>query len=442
MLENYTYFQDSYNSKPFVKNLIIIANYTSMNRKTLLSASILFILSASAAIGQTKHDLALDKNFIDGQLAASAKQIKVLAASTPDDQFPKTFENGAHVFSGSRWWCSGFYPGTLLLLSEGTGDQELQGLALQKLKHLEKEQYNKGTHDLGFMLFCSFGNALRLTGDSTQFKPILATGAESLTSRYSPKTHAIRSWDHGKWKFPVIIDNMMNLEFLMQVAKMTGNKKYADIAKTHANTTIKNHFRKDFSSFHVIDYDPETGAVLAKKTHQGAADESAWARGQAWALYGYTMMYRETKDKAYLNQARHIAKYILNHKNLPADLIPVWDFDYDKIPSDSKMYSQRDLRDVSAGALFASSLLELSEYTKGKESKDYFKKAETMIKNLSSDTYFAKHGDNGGFLLKHSVGALPLNSEIDVPLTYADYYYVEALVRYQRLLAGEPLIKE
>jgi len=413
-----------------------------MNTKTLLFSSVFFMLTTGSLMGQAKKDLALDKSFIDGQLAASAKQIKVLAAATPEDQFPKTFEKGAHVFSGSRWWCSGFYPGTLLLLSEGTGDKELLNLALAKLKHLEKEQYNKGTHDLGFMLFCSFGNALRLTGDSTQFKPILATGAESLTSRYSPKTQAIRSWDHGKWKFPVIIDNMMNLEFLMQVSKMTGNKKYADISKKHANTTIKNHFRKDNSSYHVIDYDPETGAVIAKKTHQGFSDESAWARGQAWALYGYTMMYRETKDKAYLNQARKIAKYILNHKNMPADLIPVWDYDYDKVPADSKIYSQRDLRDVSAGALFASALMELSSYTKGKESTNYFKKAETMLKNLSSDTYFAKNGENGGFILKHSVGALPLNSEIDVPLTYADYYYVEALVRYQRLLAGEPLIKE
>ncbi|WP_293881488.1 MULTISPECIES: glycoside hydrolase family 88 protein [unclassified Sphingobacterium] len=383
----------------------------------------------------------LSKAFIQEQLDAAANQIKVLAAETPAEKFPKTFEQGEHVFSSSSWWCSGFYPGTLLYLYEGTKEKALLEKATEKLTYLEKEKNNKGTHDLGFMLFCSFGNALRLTGDTLKYIPILSTGANSLASRYSPITKAIRSWDHGSWQYPVIIDNMMNLEFLTQVSKVTGDKKCYDIAVSHAETTLKNHFRKDYSSYHVIDYDKKTGKAIGKKTHQGAFDESAWARGQGWALYGYTMMYRETKKKEFLKQAQQIAKYILSNPNLPADLVPYWDFDKDKIAKSDKMYPNRDLRDVSAAALYASALLELSQYTKGTEALDYFNKAETILRSLSKAPYLAPYGQNGGYILQHSVGALPLNSEIDVPLTYADYYYVEALVRYQRLLDGEPMIK-
>ncbi|MEZ0450481.1 glycoside hydrolase family 88 protein [Sphingobacterium thalpophilum] len=384
----------------------------------------------------------LSKEFIQQQLDGAAKQIKVLAEQTPADKFPKTFEHNKEVFSSSSWWCSGFYPGTLLYLYEGTKDQDLLKKAEEKLTYLEKEKNNKGTHDLGFMLFCSFGNALRITGNTAKYESVLTTGAGSLASRYNPQTKTIRSWDHGAWQYPVIIDNMMNLEFLTQVSKLTGDKKYYDIAVAHAETTLKNHFRKDYSSYHVIDYDKNTGKVIGKKTHQGAFDESAWARGQGWALYGYTMMYRETGKKEFLEQAQHIAQYILNNPNLPSDLIPYWDFDKDKIAASDKMYPNKDLRDVSAAALYASAFLELSQYSQGSESGNYFAKAETIIKNLAKAPYLAAYGQNGGYILQHSVGALPLNSEVDVPLTYADYYYVEALVRYQRLLAGEPMIKE
>jgi rhamnogalacturonyl hydrolase YesR len=406
------------------------------------SVLLLAILGTSTVVQAQTAKPNLSKAFIQRQLDAAAKQIKVLANETPTEKFPKTFENGKEVFSSSSWWCSGFYPGTLLYLYEGTKDEGLLKKATEKLTYLEKEKNNKGTHDLGFMLFCSFGNALRLTGDTQKYGPVLSTGANSLASRYSPITKTIRSWDHGSWQYPVIIDNMMNLEFLTQLSKLTGDKKFYDIAVSHAETTLKNHFRKDYSSYHVIDYDKNTGKAIGKKTHQGAFDESAWSRGQGWALYGYTMMYRETKKKEFLKQAQQIAKYILSNPNLPADLVPYWDFDKDKIAQSDKMYPNKDLRDVSAAALYASALLELSQYTKGSEALNYFEKAETILKNLSKAPYLASYGQNGGYILQHSVGALPLNSEIDVPLTYADYYYVEALVRYQRLLAGEPMIKE
>lgn len=410
-----------------------------------MKKQILMVLCSALGIctvqGQSS-DLKLSKEFIQQNLNDAARQIKVLANEIPNEKFPKTFENNKEVFSSSSWWCSGFYPGTLWYLYEGTQDRGLLQKVEEKLPYLEKEKYNIGTHDLGFMLFCSFGNGLRLTGDSVKYKDVLVTGAASLASRFNETTKTIRSWDHKPWHYPVIIDNMMNLEFLTQVSKMTGNKRYYDLAVIHAETTLRNHFRKDYSSYHVIDYDVNTGKVIAKKTHQGAFDESAWSRGQGWALYGYTMMYRETKKKEFLNQARHIAKYILNHPNLTQDLIPYWDFDKDKIDQFSKMYAKKDLRDVSAAALYASALLELAQYTVGKESTLYLTKAETMLTNLSKAPYKAEYGKNGGYLLKHSVGALPLNSEIDVPLTYADYYYVEALIRYKRLLEGNAIIQE
>ena len=410
--------------------------------KSTILASLCMLMSVSAAQAQFKGKLNLSEEFVSSNLADAGKQLKYLATQTEATKMPRTFEKGEQQPSNTGWWTSGFYPGSLLYLYEATGDADFLALSKDKLKILEKEKYNKGTHDLGFMLFCSFGNALRLTGDSTAYVEILSTGAESLSSRFSPVTKTIRSWDHGGWKFPVIIDNMMNLEFLAQVSKITGNKKYIDIAKTHANTTMKNHFRKDYSSYHVVDYDPETGKAIAHQTAQGAFDESSWARGQAWALYGYVLMYRETKDKKYLDLARHIAKFYLNHPQLPADLIPYWDFDKDQIPADSKYYINKDLRDVSSASVVASALLELSLYTKGAEAKNYVEKSELMLKSLSSAPYKAAYQDNGGFILKHSVGSIPHNTEIDVPLTYADYYYLEALIRYGRMLKGEKIIKE
>ncbi len=288
---------------------------------------------------------------------------------------------------------------------------------------IEQEKNNKGTHDLGFMMYCSFGNAYRLLKDPA-YKEVLLTSARSLSTRFNPTVGCIKSWDHGAFTFPVIIDNMMNLELLTWASRTSGDPSFAKIANTHANTTIKNHFRDDYSSYHVVDYDPVTGAVLQKKTHQGAADSSAWSRGQVWGLYGYTMMYRETKNKVYLNQAKHIADFILNNPQLPADMIPYWDFDAPGIPNVP--------RDASAGAIAASALLELSRYAGGKDAARYWTAAEKMLTSLTSPAYLAKEGENNNFILMHSVGSLPHNSEVDVPLSYADYYFVEALLRYKQ----------
>lgn len=409
--------------------------------KRFLLASLAVAMVASACQNPSNHangDLQLSLGFVDQQLADAVTQIKVLADSVPADRLPRTFQADTSVFSNTSWWTSGFYPGSLLYLYEYSGDGELLKLAKEKLAILEKEKYNKGTHDLGFMLYCSFGHALQLTGDTAAYKEILLTGAGSLISRYNPTVKAIRSWEG--WTYPVIIDNMMNLEFLTQASKLSGDTKYRDIAVTHANTTMVNHYRPDYSSYHVIDYNPEDGSIVGRKTAQGAFDESAWARGQAWGLYGYVMMFRETGDEAYLDFAKHVAAFILNHPNMPDDLVPYWDFDAPDLPDESPYAADyKTNRDASAAAIMASALVELSTFAEGEESKKYLNSAEQILESLSAAPYKAEVGTNGGFILKYSVGSIPHGSEIDVPLTYADYYYIEALMRYKRLLEGKPV---
>jgi len=378
-----------------------------------------FIYPADTAAQQSMQQL-IDDNY---QFAAS--QYKVLMKNLPADRMPKTFyaDQNKLETSDTKWWCSGFYPGSLLYIYEYTKDAVILEEAKKRLSILEKEKHYTGNHDLGFMIFCSFGNAYRILGNP-EYKTTVDTAAASLSTRYRPSIKCIQSWDSSKnFRCPVIIDNMMNLELLNWVTDNGGDKKYKEIAITHANTTLKNHFRPDHSSYHVLDYDLKTGTVSRKKTAQGYADESAWARGQSWGFYGYTVMYRFTKDQRYLNQAKSIASFILNHPNLPADGIPYWDFNAPDIP---KTY-----RDASAGAVLASGLLELAQYVKKKEQKKYIAAAEKILRSLSSDAYRAKWGTNGGFLLMHSTGSLPAKSEVDVPLTYADYYFLEALKRYK-----------
>lgn len=373
------------------------------------------------------------EDLIRDRLDRAIPQYERMAQSLIDqpDKLPRSIdEKGNLATTSSRGWVSGFVPGTLWYLYEYSNNPALLEYARNYTARIEKEQYNKGTHDLGFMLYCSFGNGYRLTKESS-YKDIMLNGAESLSSRFNPLIGSIKSWDHNgdKWQFPVIIDNMMNLEFLFWASKTSGNPKYRDICISHADNTIRDFFRPDYSSYHVVSYDTITGGVEKKNTHQGFADESAWARGQSWALYGYTVMYRETKDPKYLEQAKHIAAFLMNHPHLPEDKIPYWDYNAPDIPEAK--------RDASAGAIMASALIELSDYVGKDEAKQYLEIAEQQLRTLSSHEYYAETGTNANFILKHSVGHMPHKSEIDVPLTYADYYYIEALLRYKEYLAGK-----
>ncbi|PTX95834.1 glucuronyl hydrolase [Opitutus sp. ER46] len=337
---------------------------------------------------------------------------------------PRTWENGQLVVTKFDNWTSGFFPGSLWYLFEGTGDTRWREAAERYTALVEPAKDLKRTHDLGFMLYCSFGNGLRLTNDP-RYRAVLLTGAASLATRFNPTVGAIRSWDHGTWQYPVIIDNMMNLELLTWAANAGKEPRFRAIALAHADTTLRNHFRPDASSFHVVDYDVTTGKVRGRGTHQGFADDSSWARGQAWGLYGYTMMYRETKRPEYLAQAVRIADFFLNHPRLPADKIPYWDFDAPDIP--------RAPRDVSAAAITCSALLELARYVEPGPAATYKAAALEQLRAMSSPAYRAPLGGNGCFLLMHATGHKPKNSEIDVPLAYADYYFLEALLRAKAL---------
>lgn len=359
----------------------------------------------------------------------ATRQTKLMAKSLADQpgKLPQTTDRfGNLVTCESAWWVSGFFPGQLWYLYEYTKDPELLDYAKEFLTRVEKEQYTTDNHDVGFMIFCSFGNAYRITGD-TAYLSVIETASKSLSTRYHEKIGCIQSWgSNDRWKYPVIIDNMMNLELLMWSAEQFNNDSFKEIAVTHANTTIEHHFRPDFSTFHVVSYDPETGLPHVKNTAQGYADESAWARGQSWGFYGYVMMYRMTGDEKYLTQAESIARYLLNHENLPADKIPYWDFNAPNIPDCS--------RDASAGAIMCSALIELSELTTDKAlSETALSVAETQLRNLNSPSYRNAMGNNGNFILKYSVGHMPANTEVDKPLSYADYYFVEALMRYKTL---------
>jgi hypothetical protein len=284
---------------------------------------------------------------------------------------------------------------------------------------------------------------LRLDGNKA-YEEVLVQAARSLSERYNPIIKSIESWDYrmawdGKteWFFPVIIDNMMNLELLFKASRLSGDNSFYDIAVQHALSTMENHYRTDYSCFHVVDYDTLTGQVLDKATCQGLVDQSSWARGQAWGLYGFTLCYRYTKDVRFLKFAENIADYMLSHPNLPEDMIPYWDYnvvDQGLVPEwnyEASKYEEIP-RDASAAAITSSALFELARYST-KNGETYRARAFSMLKSLASPKYLNDSGNNKYFVLNHSVGSIPHGVEIDVPLVYADYYFLEALIRENKI---------
>ena len=349
-------------------------------------------------------------------------QYPLLEARLAEGMTPRGLnEDGSVKDRNVGSWTSGFFPGNLWYVYMLSPDAEVLAMAERQTHVLDSLLSFPQSHDLGFQVNCSYGNAYRITGKE-EYLSHIENGTRALAGRFNPKAGVTLSWEPGpQGKFPVIIDNMMNLELLTYSAKLFGADSLVDMSIKHAQTTMKNHFRDDYSCYHLVDYDPETGEVLRKATVQGYADESAWARGQAWAVYGYTMMFRETGREEFLTQAENIAKMLLSR--LPYDGIPFWDFDDPSIPHTYK--------DASAGAVMASAFVELSTLTKDKTlSKKCLAKAEKQIRALASKEYLAPVGENGNFLLMHSVGNLNSMAEVDSPLIYADYYFLEALYRY------------
>jgi len=388
----------------------------------LLLASLVLILSScgNSAGDSVKFNI----NSVGEQLTLLDKNTQDLIMPGSELIVPRTInEDGSLRIVRGGDWTSGFFPGTLWYMYELTGEEVWKEKAVAYTAPLEKEQYNASNHDVGFRMFCSYGNALRLSGDEA-YIPILVQSAKTLITRYYESVGSIKSWDFNRevWQFPVIIDNMMNLELLFWASEQTGDPIYREIAITHALTTLENQFRDDYSSVHVVDYDTITGEVRQKNTHQGYSDESSWARGQAWGLYGFTMTYRCTKDKRFLKQAEHIAAFLLNHPNLPEDGVPYWDFNDPEIPDVP--------RDVSAGAIIASALYELSTYS---DNGAFFRSGADRILDSLWEKYRSPGGENYGFILDHATGHLPGGTEIDVPLNYADYYFIEAQLRRKGL---------
>lgn len=385
------------------------------------------LLLAAGLIAQAQK-VNLPKVFADAekQTQVMLKEIPAAKDGKADLVSPRTLDDGQLKLVASKDWTSGFFPGQLWLLYAYTQNNNWKTEAEKFTANIEKEKTNGGTHDMGFKIYCSFGTGYNLTKDA-HYKDVIIQSAKTLSTRFNKTTGVIKSWDNrAKWKYPVIIDNMMNLELLFEASKLSGDKSFYNIAVSHANNTMKNHFRKDYSSYHVVDYDTATGKVLQRTTHQGYSDESSWARGQAWGLYAFTMCYRETKDKAYLTHAEHIADFILHHPNMPKDMVPYWDFNAPGIPSEP--------RDASAAAVIASGLYELSTYSKN--GKVYRDAADKIIESLTNN-YRSPIGENKGFILLHSTGQKPQNIEVDVPINYADYYYLEALLRSKKLKEGK-----
>lgn len=339
-------------------------------------------------------------------------------------------KDGSLAMVNAYDWCSGFFAGSLWQMYEYTNDDFWREQAISWTWPIEEAKLHKGTHDLGFMIGNSFGKAYEMTGERS-YRDVLLMASQSLSSRFNEKIGCIRSWDHNrdKWQYPVIIDNMMNLEMLFKATRLTGDSTYWNIAVRHADMTLRNHFRPDGSSFHVVDYDIETGKARTRCTFQGYSDDSFWSRGQAWAVYGYTMCYRFTRDERYLNHARKVARFIQSLPNIPADGVFYWDMKEPQTIGLRNGDTNIDVpRDASSAAIVASAFYELAQYVAPDEGETYRRTADKILQSLHQ-SYESKIGENQGFLLLHSTGHHPGGSEINVPLNYADYYYLEALRR-------------
>lgn len=392
-------------------------------RKLLLSLGV--FLMTPAFCHAENNDIS---NVINNDINFSTRQYSLMLQQIGREgkvRIPKTIDKlGRMVYIPIDDWCSGFFPGSLCYLYQLTNDKSWLLQSKRFTEALDSIQYLTWHHDVGFMIGSSYLNIYRLSPNKAYKKAIIQT-AKSLCTRFRKKAGVIQSWNVDRgwqskrgWTCPVIIDNMMNLELLFEATRLSGDSTYWKVAVSHANKTLENQFRKDGSCYHVVDYDPNNGAVLHRQTAQGYADNSAWARGQAWAVYGYTVCYRYTHDRKYLDQAVKTLNFVMQNPNLPNDLIPYWDFDAPNIPNEP--------RDVSSAACIASALYEMNNYL---PDNGYTSLADRIIRSLSSPEYRTPLGKNGCFLLMHSVGSIPHNNEIDVPLNYADYYFLEALTR-------------
>jgi unsaturated chondroitin disaccharide hydrolase len=399
-----------------------------MIRNSFYILSFLFVSCAGSKLQGDKYEAAL--NYCVQQAA------KTVDVNKDYKKIPRSIANGDTMWRtvSHRDWTSGFWPGILWYVYEHTKEdkwkQEADSYSRSLFPLVDTAAID---HDLGFQVYCSIGNGYRLTGNP-EYKSVLLRAADTLAKLFNPRVGTILSWPRAvpgvDWprRHNTIMDNMINLELLFWASKNGASQRLYDIAVKHAETTMKHHFRADYSSYHVVVYDTATGEKIKGITHQGFSDNSMWARGQSWAIYGYTMCYRETKKPEFLDFAQKVSDVYL--KQLPEDLIPYWDFNAPDVPDAP--------RDASAAAVVASALFELSTLVKDAEkSKMYKEKAERIIDALSSPAYQSSAANNA-FLL-HSTGHKPNGGEIDASIIYADYYYIEALLRAKKLKEGKSI---
>jgi unsaturated chondroitin disaccharide hydrolase len=369
-----------------------------------------------------------DVAFCTTALDAAATQFAGFrGAYTNPSSIPRSAKNGTVNFVTPPDWTSGFVAGSFWYVYEHTQDEAFKTAAEAFTAALEGEKDSTDDHDLGFQFMSSYGNGYRLTNNAA-YPAVIETAADSLMTRFSATVGAIESWDNADFDYPVIIDNMMNLRMLHHVSEATGDQAYFDAALDHAEKTLAHHFREDHSAFHLVNYKTSDGTVIEKINVQGWADDSSWARGQSWGLYGFTEMAGLSGRADFLAQAEAAAGYLMNHPNMPEDKVPYWD--YSAPDADGALPE----RDASAAAIMASALLELSALAAEPAATTYRDFALSMLQSLSSSAYAAAAGTNSHFLLMHSsTGPVPSNPEYDDAINYADYYYLEALLRCKAL---------
>lgn len=405
-------------------------------KRFVLWASVGLSLLAACAPSKGEFDAENALKYCDRQVHRTLSELRTAEGELDYTLMPRNIMDSLDVWHCRKVdkteWCGGFWPGILWYDYEFTGDAKLKEEAEKYTESLEfLSRIPAYDHDLGFLVFCSYGNAYRLTHEE-KYKQVILDTADSLATLFNPRVGTILSWPREVPTFGghnTIMDNLINLEMLFWAAK-NGNKPYLkEIAVSHADKTMANQFRPDYTSYHVAVYDTLTGDFVRGCTHQGYADESMWARGQAWGIYGYTVAYRETGTHRYLDFVQQVADAFL--KDLPEDGVPYWDYNDPRIPNAP--------RDASAAAVVASALLELSTYLPGEKGDGYRKKAVRMLASLSSDAYAC--GDRKPAFLMHSTGHHPAGSEIDASIIYADYYYIEALLRLKRLNEGRNVLE-
>lgn len=358
------------------------------------------------------------KPFVKEALDYSIRMVRRNLQELKD--FPEIAKDGQWTPVPGGGWVGGHWTGLIWLAYAHTGDPALQSAACEWSERLAPRQYDLGTHDLGFLFELSYILGAKLTGDDS-FKAPALQASRSLIQRFNPRGQYIQAWRaldaSPEWRGRAIIDTLMNLYMLYWTSQETGDPIFAQVATAHANTALKRQVRPDWSTAHVMDFNPDSGEFLKQDTHQGLSPTSCWSRGQAWGVHGFAETYRWTKDETYLNASRNLAEYMLRRN--PANHVPFWDYDSPLIPN--------DVRDSSAGSILASGMLILATLEQDPaKAQRWRSEAITMLEALWQQV--SSRGTNEPSILIHATRSKPAGM-MDTGLIYGDYYFVEALTR-------------